>query len=135
MTTGVVSQGQRVAGRGLLTLIAILSVYHILLLSGMLPPVAAWGGRVAELPANLQTLELFALGILLFFSLLILGHLRRWGGRFAWLFRVGCGVIAAYFSLNVVLNLMALGLLERLLFTPLSFMMAVFAWWLVLARS
>ena len=135
MTANFLASTRRIPGAGLLILIALLAVYHLLLLFGLLPPLAAWGGRAAELPANFTTLEVIALGILALFAFFILGYLRQWGGPLRWLFRVACGLVAVYFSLNVALNLLALGLLERLIFTPLSLLMAALAWWLVFASQ
>jgi len=57
----------KVAGNILLSSLALLAVFHVLVLLNVVPSTIVWGGQVAGSPTILLALELIALVVTLFF--------------------------------------------------------------------
>ncbi|MFZ4827301.1 MAG: hypothetical protein ACOYLB_08090 [Phototrophicaceae bacterium] len=106
------------------TLIAL--VYHALILSGVVPYKYAWGGRLQSAEQMIQ-FESVSIALLLIFSAIVFAHwklaekvvVKR-------ITTVLLYVLSVVFLLNTVGNLLAVSLLEAILFTPLTFLSALF---------
>jgi hypothetical protein len=61
----------RLAGNIMLTVLALLLIFHILLLLGIIPQTIAWGGQLDDSSNNIIMFELIAFFVLLFFALII----------------------------------------------------------------
>lgn len=121
--------GTRRAGGLFLAGLAGLAVFHVLVLAGALPRSMVWGGRVAEDPAGLLALELFALGLLLVFGVVVAlraGLLGRVSS--ARPVRIAAWVVVAWFLLNVPANLTSPHPVEKLVFTPVALVLAALGW-------
>lgn len=83
------------------------SVFHVLILVGILPQNIVWGGKILE-PKTILLLEFAALFIMLFLGFLILikTKILKWNWQVKtinrWLF-----AFAIYFLLNTFANLLA----------------------------
>lgn len=118
---------QRAATVGLLTLFSLVILFHVLVLTGVVPYKIVWGGRL-ETVSQMIRFEVISITInLIMLSWVAIksGYLKcslnkRW-------IQVGFWVMVALFSLNTVGNLFAISQWERWIFTPLTFLLAVFS--------
>lgn len=118
-------------GRILIALFAAIFVFHFLVLIGVIPYTIVWGGRLE----NLQQMYGFeAVSILLnsFFLLVILmerGYIQSYfsDSLLKWIL---WGMIVLFF-LNTLGNLNSLNRLESIIFTPITFLIALFCLLLV----
>lgn len=125
---------QRLATLGLLTLLLLVIVFHILVLVQVIPYKIVWGGRLEN---DTQMIRFEGISIALNLIMLALvaiysGYLK-WEINRRWL-QVGCWVMVALFSINTVGNLLAINDLERWIFTPLTFLLAVFSFRLAIDK-
>jgi hypothetical protein len=106
-------------------LFALTAVLQLFLAMGLLPVSAAWGGRQDELTLGLRAASLAAIVVLASFAWImrrragLVGDAppSRWVGIAAW-------VISGFLVLNTLGNLTSLSSVERLLFTPISLVLA-----------
>jgi hypothetical protein len=113
-----------IAQRILFFFIGATVVFHILVLTGIIPFTIVWGGRLQD-HQQMVTFELISLSnlLFLFFIIQLKSKTRRKGLQkvatfILWFF-------AFMFVLNTVGNLLAKATLETLLFTPLTFISAI----------
>ena len=105
--------------------LGLLAIFHILVLLGIVPPNIVWGGQVGESPANLVVLEVVALVVTALFAWIIaakVGYVQV--RRFRLGITIGVWLVFAYLLLNTVGNLASGVTLEKLLFTPLTLLLA-----------
>lgn len=127
--------GPRGAAYILLAAMGALVVYHVLMIAGVLPAEAAWGGRAAASRDRLVALETVALLVTLIFAAFIAAKggllraraLRRIGG-------VGVWIVFAYLILNCVGNLASPTPVERWILAPATVVLALLALRLAVAR-
>lgn len=115
-----------IAGHGATLFFIITIIMQLLLAMGVLPITMAWGGTQTVLTPKLQIASILASIILVFFAIIIrrragisgngvssrLNHILSWG-------------ISAYFMLNTMGNLISTSILERIVFGPISFFLAL----------
>ena len=112
----------------LLAALALLEIFHILVLAEVLPPGVVWGGREPAGGATLVGLEVFALALTALFGFIVavragllpLPRLQRAAA-------VGMWIVFAYFCLNVLGNLASNSTLERIIFVPVTVILALLA--------
>jgi hypothetical protein len=127
--------GPHMAGRVLLAGLALLAAFHLLVLLGVVPGSAVWGGRVADSPENLLGLEVVGVVVTLAFALIVAGKVRSLGaGRRSRFFDVAIWVVFGYFVLNVVGNVASSSPLEQAVFIPVSVVLSLLALRLAVAR-
>ncbi|MCR5889384.1 hypothetical protein LRS06_16735 [Hymenobacter sp. J193] len=116
----------RVAATGVRIILSLVVVFHLLVLTGVIPFDIVWGGR---LKSHSQMLRFEVVSIILNLLMLVVvaaasGALQgRVNGR---LVKGALWVMMALFLVNTVGNLLANTTLERLLFTPLTLLLALF---------
>ena len=113
-------------GNGLIGIFILLLLMHLLVLLRIIPYEILWGGQVTTVSAMMQY-ELLAVAILLIFLFIVAcktGYIKTRRKR---LVNVGMWVIVIYFILNTVGNLASGVTLEKLIFTPISIIIAGFA--------
>lgn len=126
----------KLAGSILLLSLALLAVLHVLILFRVVPAGIVWGGQIGESPGNLVVLETIALLVTLLFALIVAvkaGFVRT--TRFRRATGLGMWLVFAYFVLNTLGNLASGVTAERLLFTPITILMALLALRLALEKS
>jgi hypothetical protein len=124
------------AGRLLVILLALLAIFHVLIILQIVPLGSAWGGQVSNSSADLLVLELLALVVILMFALVVkakLNLVRR--GKRGKAIDLGLWLMAVYFLLNTVGNLLSRVALESFLFAPLALIMTLLAIRLVLEKQ
>jgi hypothetical protein len=117
------------AANVLLVAMGALAVFHVLVLAKVLPPDIVWGGRMGDAPeSNLVVLETTALLVTLLFALIIAakaGHVRA--VKLRKVVHIGAWIVFAYFTLNIIGNLASSASVEKLVFTPISIVLAALA--------
>jgi hypothetical protein len=125
----------RFAVNGLALLLSIVIVFHLLVMSGIIPYTIVWAGK---LQSTREMLLFESISILL--NLLLLLVVTMKGGYIAaavpqkvlnailWVFIV-------LFSLNTIGNMMAKYTLETILFTPLTFFSAILCTRIVMEKA
>ena len=115
-----------IAGNLATALFAVIIVLQLLLAAGILPVSMAWGGQQSTLTSGLKIASLAAVAILALFAYVI----RRHAGLFSnaapsRMINVLSWVITAFLLLNTVGNLASQSSGERILFGPISLLLAV----------
>ena len=125
----------RLAGNILLVALGLLALFHILVLLGVIPADIVWGGMVQGVPSNLVTLETVALLLTLLFILIIAaktGYVQA--GRLSSAVNIGVWLIFAYLLLNTLGNLASGVSFEKLIFAPITILLALCAFRLALEK-
>ncbi|MCB0636571.1 MAG: hypothetical protein KDC54_08120 [Lewinella sp.] len=123
---------EKVALYGVLVILSLITVFHVLILIGVIPFDIVWGGR---LTSREEMLRMESVSLLL--NLLMLGIVARRAGWLKWgpgprIIRILFWVMAGLFALNTLGNLASTSDLERAIFTPLTLLLVVFCWRLAL---
>jgi len=125
---------QRVATLGLLTLFSLVIVFHILVLVQVIPYKIVWGGRLEN---DMQMIQFEGISIAL--NLIMLALVAIYSGYLKWeinrrWIQLGMWIMLALFLLNTVGNLFAINDWERWIFTPITFLLAVFSFRLAIDK-
>ncbi len=114
-----------VAGKVLMGLLALLIVMHVLLLARVIPYEVVWGGNIKD-ESQLNVFETTALiitGIFLVIVGIKLGYIEA--PRLKRAADLGMWIVFAYFAMNIIGNLTSEVSWERLIFIPLSAVVAL----------
>jgi hypothetical protein len=125
----------KLAGKTLLLLLILLSVFHLLVVFSIIPSSIVWGGQTGNSTSNLVVLELVSLLITLVFILIIAlksGYLKI--NKFTKSINIGVWVIGVFFLLNTIGNIASAVIIENLVFGPLTLIMAILALRLALEK-
>ena len=125
----------KLAGNILLFSLGLLFLFHVLVLLKVIPAGIVWGGQIKGVPANLVTLETVALLVTAVFILIVAaktGYLQA--GKLSGAVNVGVWLIFAYLLLNTLGNLASGISLEKLLFAPITIILALCALRLAIER-
>jgi hypothetical protein len=118
----------RAAANSLLVALGALALFHVLMLLRVLPAGVAWGGRAGDSPGSLVVLEAVGLLVSGLFALIVaakIGYLKGRGlGQIA---RIGTWVVFGYFVLNILGNIASTSPAQRVLFAPVSVLLALLA--------
>ena len=120
-----------------ITALAILSavvLFHVLVVSGIVPKTIVWGGRLSD-PAQVVRAEIVSIMILLVTAAIVAMRWRSLAqGAPNVVAAVGTWVLVGLFAVNTVGNLFAKTLFERAVFTPLTLLLALLMLRLALER-
>ena len=125
---------QQFAGASLITLLVLVTIFHILVITGILPSEVVWGGNEKP-PAQLIILELVSIGVnafMLFIVLMRAGFIRRRMSDTS--LRIVLWAMFAIFVLNTLGNFVSENRFERNVFGPLTVFMALLTWRLALRK-
>ena len=117
--------GMDFAARAMLVLLSCVMVFHLLVLSGLIPYGIVWGGNLKS-PEQMQIFEAVSLlvnGLVIAVIAMRGGYIRPWLPH--GLVSALLWVLAALFLVNTLGNLLAQSWLEMLLFTPLTLASAI----------
>lgn len=118
---------EQLATYGLLCILAPMVLFHILVLSGIVPYTIVWGGRLTN-QAEMVQFELISISILLLMLFVVAVHAGFIKIGFQpFIFRIAFWVMAGLFLLNTIGNMQSLNETERLLFTPVTFLLFLFS--------
>jgi hypothetical protein len=116
----------RIAANVATILFVLTIILQLLLATGILPISMAWGGRQSELTTPLRIAGLAAAVLLGFFIYVI----RRRAGLIGdmpipLITRILSWIITAFMAFNTLGNLASLSIGEKILFAPISFLLAI----------
>ncbi len=107
-------------------LFAVASLMQVLIALGVIPITMAWGGRQSQLTDSLQIASLVSASLLLVFAYIIRRRASLAGNPPpSTIIKVLAWLITAFMVLNTLGNLTSLSLNEKLLFTPMTLVLAV----------
>jgi len=107
-------------------LFGVLIVLQLLIAAGILPITMAWGGRQQILTVPLRIASLAAAVILGFLGYVIRRRAGLVGGfPIPTTITILSWITTAYMALNTVMNLASTSKAEKILFTPISFVLAL----------
>ena len=117
-----------------MALLSVIVVFHLLVLSGVIPYNIVWGGRL-ESAAQMYVLETVSLAVILAVILIVAikgGYIKPFLPPkvvtiLLWL-------LTALFALNTVGNLFAESTVETMLFTPITLISAVLLFRMAIER-
>ncbi|MBM9577678.1 hypothetical protein JWG45_11320 [Leptospira sp. 201903070] len=118
-------------GRVLIVIFSVILVFHFFVLIRIIPYTIVWGGRLQN-TQQMYGFEIVSILLNSFFLFVILmerGYIRRYLS--VALLKVILWIMIFLFSLNTFGNLNSLNQLESILFTPITFLLALFCFLLV----
>lgn len=111
----------------MLTIFASLSIFHILVLVGVIPYNIVWGGRLKSETEmyRFEGTSLLIISLFLFFSLV---QAQVFSIKFPKIVtKLVLWIMLVLFSLNTVGNLLTKSSLETMIFTPITALLAIFS--------
>jgi hypothetical protein len=114
------------AAHAMIAMLSLVLVYHIAIITGLIPYEATWGGRLQNREQMLR-FETVSIVVNLFILTVILikgGYLKL--KLPTMVLKVLLWAFAALFALNTVGNLASTSMLELIIFTPLTAVAAIF---------
>ena len=126
----------KLAGNILLFSLGLLFLFHVLVLLKVIPADIVWGGQIKGVPANLITLEAVALLVTAVFILVVAaktGYLQV--GRLSGIINAGVWLIFVYLLLNTLGNLASGISFEKLVFAPITILLAFCAFRLAIEKQ
>lgn len=118
----------QLAGNILLILFILLALFHGLVIFKLVPSELVWGGQVADSSSNRILFEIIALLVILIFIMIVaakIGYVQFI--QFKKIINAGIWFIFAYMLLNTLGNLASGVAAEKMIFTPISLIMAILA--------
>jgi len=114
----------KVAVYGILFLLSALLIFHILMVLRLLPAKIVWGGNL-ESNRQIYSFEMVSLFLNVLMILVIINFInpkketfKRWS--------VFILIMFIYFLINTIANIFSVSLMETLIFTPFSLILALF---------
>ncbi len=117
----------RIALVGLFLLLSLFSVFHVLVLTGVIPYTIVWGGKM-QAPAQMQLMEGISLGIMLALLTVVGSRAEIIPLKLpARAFKIVFWAMFVLFLLNTLGNLASVNDFERFAFPPVTLLMAIFS--------
>lgn len=124
----------RAASVALLAILGAVTVFHVLVVGGIVPKTIVWGGRISD-PARVVREEVGSIVVLLVTAAFVIMRWRSLAyGSPNIVAAVGTWVLVILCTLNTVRNLFAKTRFERVVFTPLTLLLALLMLRLALAE-
>lgn len=115
------------AARSVIIILSLIVIFHLLVLAGIIPYKIVWGGRL-ENTTDMIRFEVVSIGINLLMLAIVAnksGYLN-WGKSKQWV-RIGLWIMVVLFSINTLGNIVAINIWEKIIFTPLTLLLAFFS--------
>ncbi|MEX2233097.1 MAG: hypothetical protein WD824_13125 [Cyclobacteriaceae bacterium] len=125
----------RAASIAVITMLSLVIIFHLLILSGIIPYSIAWGGRLKSTD-DMITFE--AISIIL--NILMIAIVAQHSGFLHFrinetISRIGVWAMVLLFALNTVGNLLSVNETERIIFTPVTLILSVLCLVLALGKK
>ncbi len=112
---------------GMIGIFALLLVFHLLVITKVIPYGMVWGGRLTS-DRDMYRFEAVSLVVNAVFLAVVLVHARVLPLSVpAWVMQVFFGLMAVLFALNTVGNLLSKNTFEKYTFTPITLLLTAFA--------
>ena len=126
---------ERAAFYGLVGILSAITIFHVLILSGIIPFQIVWGGRLEN---REQMLQFEMISLLLNACMLLVIGIR--GGLVKvtinpLIIRILLWAMCGLFILNTLGNVLSNNTLETIIFTPLTLLLAIFSWRLAVGHG
>lgn len=120
---------------GLLISLAMITVFHLLVISGIIPFQIVWGGRLENF-SQMLFLEMvsISLNLLMIAIVAIYANLLKWRINQV-VIRIGLWAMFVLFFINTIGNLFSINELEKLIFTPVTLLLSLFSLRLAINKS
>jgi hypothetical protein len=118
---------KRIATIGLLFILTLVILFHLLVITGVVPFQIVWGGRLKDTSQMLvfETLSILLNGLMLSVVVIQAGLARVSLHRLT--LKIAFWLMGALFFVNTIGNLVSLDALEQVVFTPLTLLLALFS--------
>jgi len=125
----------KLTGIIMLTGLILLKLFHVLVMLKLLPSNIVWGGQVGDSESNLLMMEGVSLIVTLLIMAIVVIRLRYFNsGKLKIVSSIGIWVVFVLFVLSTIGNLSSNVSAEKLIFTPLSVILALLALRLAVAK-
>ncbi len=112
---------------GLLVILSIVVIFHLLVLTSIIPYQIVWGGRLQD-ASQMMMFETVSIALNLFMLAAVAVHARHIKISISPVVTtVILWIMFVLFLINTVGNLFSNNQLEKIIFTPLTFLLAVFS--------
>lgn len=125
----------KLASQVLFIVLSLLAILHLLIVAKIVPPDFVWAGAIGASATRRYMLEALSLLLNLIFLVIVvakLGYIRP--GRWAKGIHVAVWVMFVYFVLNFFGNLASGMAAEKLIFAPLTLLLALLTWRLAIEK-
>ena len=117
---------EKLAINGILIILTLVVLFHLSVLIGIFPPEIVWGGRISD-RSELVKMEIISILI----NLVMLQIVMVRAGYFKlkinpMIIKIALWAMTLLFLLNTIGNLFSTNSFEKITFTPLTFLLAVF---------
>jgi hypothetical protein len=126
---------KRIATIGLLLILTLVILFHLLVVTGVVPFQIVWGGRLKDTSQMLvfETLSIL-LNLLMLLVVAIQASLVKVSLNRMTL-KIAFWLMGLLFFINTIGNLVSLNSLEQVVFTPVTLLLALFSFRLAISRS
>lgn len=126
---------ERLAANGIMIILSAIVVFHLLIMAGIIPYEIVWGGRLKNQNEMLQFESVsIALNLIMLAVTAIKTGLLKVDLKPVML-KITFWFMTVLFILNTIGNLFATSTFETLIFTPITFMLAVFCFRLAISKN
>ena len=116
---------KKFAAHSIITILSLVVLFHLLVLLAVIPYNIVWGGRLKN-KAELFQFELISIGINLAMLLVVLIKARIVKvALHPKLLTLALWLMVALFTLNTLGNLLSVNAMEKIIFTPLTLILAL----------
>ena len=122
------------ASIGIIIILSLLIIFHLLVLVDIVPYQVVWGGRI-ESKSQLSKFEIFSVCINLFMILLVCvksGFLKILMNQKV--LQISLWLMCVLFVLNTIGNLLSVNMIEKIVFTPITIILAFLSLRLAIAK-
>lgn len=117
----------RVASTGLLLIFSLVILFHVLVLAGVIPFTIVWGGRIQN---QEQMISFEFISILI--NIIMVAVVAIYAGYLNLkinpkIIKVALWMMVVIFLLNTIGNLFSNNEIEKMIFTPLTLLLAIFS--------
>ncbi len=126
---------KKIAGNALTIIFSLMIIFHILVLFKIIPYTVVWGGNLQS-PLQMYIYESITLAINLLFLSVVLMRMKRLKAFLSVSAQnIFLGLMAALFLLNTIGNFYSESFWEKVIFTPVGFLMSLLSLMLLLSHD
>jgi hypothetical protein len=117
---------EKLASNIVITVLSLVVIFHVLVLTSFIPYNIVWGERIKN-KSQLLRFEIISIAVNLLMLAVVLMKAKVFDVVINQkLITISLWVMAAFFMLNAIGNLLSISDFERFVFTPLTIMLSVF---------
>jgi hypothetical protein len=104
----------------LLICLSLLAIFHIFVMTKIIPSNIVWGGQISS--GDFLIMEIISLIVTILFILIVLikSDYIKASTKIKKIAHIGIWIMTFYFGLNIITNLFAQTITEKVIFIPLS---------------